>query len=209
MMTIETERLVLRPLTLSDLGTAHEYSVDAEHTKYMIFLPNDTVQETEYFLQKAVFEWAKELPQFYEFAITLGGRHIGTVSISLSEDRQTGELGWIINKKYQGNGYVTEAAGAVLDFSVNTLCRQPQLNSPRSMVFHSEHNALSPLSRDGLYNSHSLSFVITAVRRLFPPVAPVNPAFPLEWNRIIRTSYKTFCFIMQHNNLFYLYFFVS
>ena len=121
MPTIKTERLILRPLTLSDLNTAHEYAGDAEHTRYMVYLPNDTIQETEYFLQKVASEWEKETPRYYEFAITLDGRHIGAVSVYLSEDMKTGELGWIINKKHQGNGYVTEAAMAMLNFSRSTL----------------------------------------------------------------------------------------
>ena len=121
MLIIKTERLVLRPLALSDLKTTHEYASDTETTKYMVYLPNRTLQETESFLRSAAEEWAKAIPQFCEFAITLGGTHIGAVSISLSENGQTGELGWIINKKYQGNGYATEAAKAITKYAINTL----------------------------------------------------------------------------------------
>ena len=121
MMTIETERLILRPITLSDLDTTHEYAGDARHAQYMLFLPNDTIQATEQFLQNAVSEWEKAAPQFYEFAITLAGKHIGAVSIYREPDSEACELGWIINKNYQGNGYVTEAAKAAMNFSVNML----------------------------------------------------------------------------------------
>ena len=50
MMTIRTDRLLLRPLCSSDLKTVHEYAGDAENTKYMLFLPNTTEQETADFL---------------------------------------------------------------------------------------------------------------------------------------------------------------
>lgn len=120
-LIIETEHLILRPLELNDLDTAHEYASDIENTKYMVYLPNDTVEETKQFLQRVVTEWENESPSFYEFAIVLDGEHIGAVSVSLDESRKEGELGWIINKRYQGNGYATEAAKAILDFSVNQL----------------------------------------------------------------------------------------
>jgi RimJ/RimL family protein N-acetyltransferase len=119
---ITTQRLQLRPLELSDLHTTHEYASDAENTNYMIHLPNHTEQETERFLQRVVNEWKKEQSQFYEYAIVLDGRQIGAVSMHLKgETRLEGELGWIIHKDYQGNGYATEAAKAVMEMAVSKL----------------------------------------------------------------------------------------
>lgn len=116
-MTIATERLILRPLCLNDLKTVHEYASDVENTKYMLFLPNETEKETEEFLQYTEKEWLKARPDFYEFAIVLNGLQIGAVSISLDHSKTQGEIGWILNKTYWNNGYVTEAAGAVMDFA--------------------------------------------------------------------------------------------
>ena len=118
MSIIKTVRLVLRPFKLDDVETAHEYASDPEN-KYMVYLPNDTKQETERFLRTTISEWKKDIPQSYEFAVVYGGKHIGGVSVYLDESRQVGELGWIIHKDYQGNGFATEAAKAVMDFAVN------------------------------------------------------------------------------------------
>ena len=120
MHTIKTARLLLRPFTMDDLMTTHEYAGDAEHTKYMMFLPNGTIQETERFLLSAITEIHKDSPEFFEFAVTLDGQHIGAVSI-FHESAGTYELGWIFHRGYEGFGYATEAAKAVLDYSVNTL----------------------------------------------------------------------------------------
>lgn len=116
-MTIKTDRLVLRPLCLSDLKTTHEYASDSENTTYMLFLPNEVEQETADFLCAAEREWQKARPSYYEFAIVLDGAHIGAVSLSLLETSSQGEIGWILNKKYWNRGYASEAAGAVLDFA--------------------------------------------------------------------------------------------
>lgn len=118
---LKTERLLLRPLDISYLTTAHEYSSDVKNTKYMMFLPHQTIDETTEFLSRVTNEWKKELPSFYEFAIVLKEIHIGAVSVYLDEKREVGELGWILNKKYQKMGYALEAARAIKDFALNTL----------------------------------------------------------------------------------------
>ena len=116
-MTIRTDRLLLRPLCLGDLKTVHEYACDSENTKYMLFLPNASIRETENFLYSVEREWQQKHPSAFEFAIVLDDVQIGAVSISLDETPKQGEIGWILNKKYWNCGYVSEAAAAVLDFA--------------------------------------------------------------------------------------------
>lgn len=120
-MTIQTERLTLKPLGLDYLLTAHEYSSDIENTKFMMFLPNDSLEETANFLLDCEREWQKEQPSYYEFAIILEGVHIGAVSLYLNDERTEAEFGWIINKAHWGKGYTLEAAKAALQFAVETL----------------------------------------------------------------------------------------
>ena len=43
---IKTERLVLKPLGIKYLDTVNEYAVDKENTRYMLYLPNETAEET-------------------------------------------------------------------------------------------------------------------------------------------------------------------
>ena len=120
-MTIQTERLTLKPLGLDFLQTTHKYSSDIENTKFMMFLPNDSLEETANFLLDCEREWQKEQPSFYEFAVILEGVHIGAVSLYLNDERTEAEFGWIINKAHWGKGFSTEAARGVFDFAVNAL----------------------------------------------------------------------------------------
>lgn len=117
---IKTERLLLRPLDLSDLDSMHEYASDKENTMYMYHLPRK-IQETAEFLSSVTKEWEKDMPSFYEFAIELNGKLIGSISVYLSDNCDSGDLGWILNKKYWNNGYATEAAMALKDFALNIL----------------------------------------------------------------------------------------
>lgn len=118
---IKTARLLLRPLNFADLNTAHEYASDVDTTRFMMRLPNKTLEDTAKFLTDVTKEWEKDEPAFYEFAVTLNGLQIGAVSVYLDEQRETGEMGWILNKKYHKMGYATEAANAVKDFALNVL----------------------------------------------------------------------------------------
>jgi len=120
-MEIRTERLLLVPLGIKYLNSVHEYASDLETTKYMMWLPNDTIDETADFLRKSDAEWAKELPSYYEFAVIFEGKQVGAVSIYLDDERTTGEFGWILNKNYWGKGIATEAAKALFDFGINGL----------------------------------------------------------------------------------------
>lgn len=120
MKYIKTERLILEPLGTKHLNTVHEYASDIENTKYMMYLPNETIEETMSFLQSVENEWSSDTPSFYEFAVIYDGHHIGAVSITIEDDLSV-ELGWIINKKYQKRGFAYEAAQALLEHSVKEL----------------------------------------------------------------------------------------
>ena len=111
---IHSERLLLTPLGPDFLQSVNEYALDYENTKYMFHLPNESSEETAAFLKGVEEEWAKENPESFEFAVIRQGRQIGAVSIYLEDG--TGELGWIMNKKYWGNGFACEAAKALIDY---------------------------------------------------------------------------------------------
>ena len=120
-MEIKTARLVLRPLGLWALPAVHRYAADPENTRYMFFGKKQTEAETAAFLSAVEAEWEKETPAFYEFALTLAGSPIGAVSVYLDESRSEGELGWILDRRYQRQGYAFEAAEAAVRFARETL----------------------------------------------------------------------------------------
>lgn len=119
-MNLHTKRLLLVPLGPQYLISTHKYASDFDNTKYMLHLPNFDLSETKCFLDEVHAEWQKISPQYYEYAILLGNEHIGAVSIYINNDNDNaeGELGWIISKKYWGNGYAAEAAREIINFAL-------------------------------------------------------------------------------------------
>lgn len=111
---IKTERLTLVPLTLEYLESAHRYASDAEHARYMVFLPNETLSETEAFIRAAEAERAKESPAYWEFAVLLDETHIGGASLFRLDAPKTAEVGWILDRRFEGHGYATEAARGLI-----------------------------------------------------------------------------------------------
>lgn len=118
-MELKSERLLLRPLGMKDVESVHEYASDLENTKYMVYLPNTSIEETLAFLQNVENEWKKDQPGFYEFAIIYKEKQVGAVSLYLENNGKTGELGWILNKRYWNRGIISEAAAMLIEFAKN------------------------------------------------------------------------------------------
>ena len=116
-MEIRTPRLVLKPMSMACLASTHAYASDLENTKYMMWLPNDTLEETAQFIRDAEAEWQKAAPAYWELAIFLGDAHIGAVSLYRQDAPDTAELGWILHRAHWGQGYAAEAARGLIDYA--------------------------------------------------------------------------------------------
>lgn len=116
-ITIKTERLLLRPIEISDLETTHRYASDRENCRLMVFLPNNTKEETLDYLKEAETEWQKPTPGYYEFAVVYEGVHIGCVSLYPDDKAKSAELGWILESGQHGRGFAAEAASALMGYA--------------------------------------------------------------------------------------------
>jgi ribosomal-protein-alanine N-acetyltransferase len=115
---IETERLRIRTLVPEDWQAVHAYTYKAE---VMTYLPEGQMPEeqTRQFIAEHMGEEARA------YAVNL---------IALAENRLIGhilfhpwfsphiyEIGWVLHPRYQGRGYATEAAAALLRYGFETL----------------------------------------------------------------------------------------
>lgn len=114
-MEIKTQRLCLRPVCMADLETTHAYASDPENTRLMMFLPYESLEETAQSIRDAELQWQN--PHHWEFAILKDGRHIGGITLYFLPEPGEVELGWILHKAYWHNGYVLEAARAMIDYA--------------------------------------------------------------------------------------------
>ena len=131
--TMETERLILRPVSLEDTQSLFEYASNIENTTHVFptHLSKDETREaiTKYYLQLPLGKYGIILKENDKF--------IGTIDLRLEVDHKRAEIGYVINLKYSGNGYVTEAANQLLKLSFEEM----GLNQVKGV-----HSTLNPKS---------------------------------------------------------------
>lgn len=113
MKEILTERLIIRRFTENDWEGLYEYLSDEDVVRYEPYMPytkEEAKQETINRSQNNDF-WAVCLKD---------GKLIGNIYFSKGEF-DTGEIGYVFNKAYQGLGYATESAKVIVDYAFNEL----------------------------------------------------------------------------------------
>lgn len=113
--------ILIRKFTLDDIESTFVYSSDFENTHYMLMVPHKTIEETKEFLVKSINEYEKENPEYLSFAVILDEKHIGEVFAYLSE--KEADIGWLIDKRYWGHGYASQAANFLVEYLQTKLKR--------------------------------------------------------------------------------------
>ena len=113
---IKTERLLLRRFTPEDAQPMFErWANDEQVTRYLTWDPHGTMEVTK----ERVAAWCAgyEKADFYLWAIELDGELVGSISVVNYDERsQRAEIGYCMGVAWWGQGVMTEAAGAVIDF---------------------------------------------------------------------------------------------
>ena len=117
---IETNRLTLRPFTMSDMDDVFEYASDSEWAKYLVNIPQPfTLKDAEEFVRR--FSELKSWNTLPMFAIVFKEKAIGEVYLNdMNLQNERAELGYDLSRAYWGQGLAPEAAGAVIDWAFQT-----------------------------------------------------------------------------------------
>ena len=154
---LETERLSLRSWRDSDRDLFREINADP---KVMEFFPfRRSHEEADAFLRKLNATIVETGLGFYALELKQTQEPIGFCGLSLVNlpdifPPQTVEIGWRLATRFWGNGYVTEAARALLDIAF----RQRQLDAVVSFAVAENHRSTAVMKRLGLHRVTSLDF---------------------------------------------------
>lgn len=113
---IYTQRLTLRPFTPEDAEAMYRnWASDPQVTKFLTWQPHTSASATKVLLQLWCEDYKSE--DNYNWCITLNGAPIGNISVvRFSQRDEDAELGYCLSHAHWGSGFMSEAAGAVIDF---------------------------------------------------------------------------------------------
>jgi len=116
--TLETERLILRPVTPADANAVFLYCSNPAITRFTLFETHQTIDDSRWFVHEyARNRYAANEPD--PFAIVLKADPLGTMIGALgahweSQQNLTMEFGYSLAEPYWGCGLATEAVGRLV-----------------------------------------------------------------------------------------------
>lgn len=148
LVSLETERLVLRNYKLSDLENYYDYVSMENVGPRCGWNPYTSIEKAK---ERLIIESSKP----HQFAITLKGtdKVIGSVELMQAKTERYGqfemaenakEIGFLLSNKYWGQGIMPEAAKAVMKYAFETL------EVPEIFISHAEANLQSGKVQDKL-----------------------------------------------------------
>ncbi|RKD69549.1 ribosomal-protein-alanine N-acetyltransferase [Sinobaca qinghaiensis] len=120
---LETDRLLLRKIILTDVDDIFEFSSDPEVAYHMTWEANRSRQETlTNFLKPVIKGYDSGSSAEWAVVHKESGKVIGTCSlIDWSNEHHKAEIAYVLNRQYWGSGFTTEAGNEVIKYGFNTL----------------------------------------------------------------------------------------
>lgn len=127
--TIETHRLILRHFELNDAANMYEYLAEPNVNCFKDMKIN-SVHEAEQVIQKRIDNAKSEI--YFAICLKDTGKVIGEIFACADErEEDTFSPCWMLNEKFQKQGYAYEAVAAFFDFLFNE-------NSVRRIYIYTE-----------------------------------------------------------------------
>lgn len=112
--TLETERLILRPLTIDDADEVFQWTSDERVTKYLIYVTHKDLNVTKAWIESLS---DNENEYVWGFELKETGLLIGSGSIRFRPDEDCWSFGYNIRYDCWNKGYTTEAAKRMIEFA--------------------------------------------------------------------------------------------
>ncbi|MDE2902576.1 MAG: GNAT family protein [Chloroflexota bacterium] len=112
-VTLRTARLLLRPFEITDVDDVRAYAADPDVSRFRPLPDPYTRNDALEFVKRQIqTDWSTDA----EFAIVFGHRVVGGLSLHVSPEHERAELGYLLGRRWWGQGLATEAARAVVDW---------------------------------------------------------------------------------------------
>ncbi len=135
MITLETERCILRPFEVTDLEDFFEYAKNPNVGRGAGWAPHDNLESSMEILHSFM-----ESEEVWAIIYKENNKLIGSVGLHKDQLRTAPDvkmLGYVLSEAYWGQGIMSEAAGAVIPYAFE------KLNISLLTVHHYSFNARS------------------------------------------------------------------
>jgi ribosomal-protein-alanine N-acetyltransferase len=115
--TIELQRIRLRRPALSDAEAIYEYGSDPEVARYADWPIRTSIEQVVESLRGRSALWDSGAEFYWVITLPEEDRAIGGVSCRIVQD--SAEVGFLLNRRYWGNGLATDAARAIVEWALS------------------------------------------------------------------------------------------
>ncbi len=157
--TLETERLLLRKISLTDAEDMYEYSAQAKVTKHLLWTEHPTLAYTQAYVEYLQTRYA--VGDYYDWAIVSKqtGKMIGTAGFtSIDTANNTAEIGYVLHPDFWGMGIAAEAAREVLRFGFEEL----KLSRIAAVCMKENPSSLRVMEKCGMHLEGTLRSAVLA-----------------------------------------------
>jgi len=120
--TMLTQRLVLRPVRMSDAEDMYEYSRDPEVARHVLWDAHRSIHQTREYIRFLIRQYRNAAPGTFAIALRDSGKVIGTIGFMwVQTDNRSAEVGYSLSRAYWNQGIMSEALTAVVEFGFTKL----------------------------------------------------------------------------------------
>lgn len=119
---LETERLILRKVTLEDVEDMYYYGTNEDVSKYVTWKTHKTLSDTREYIEFILSQYENKKIAPWGIEYKENGKFIGTIDfVSWQLKHKIAEIGYVISQDYWGKGIAPEAANEVIKFGFNNM----------------------------------------------------------------------------------------
>ena len=108
--TMVTKNLVLRKFLKEDAADVFEFGSDAETLEFLVWEGLKSVEEA----RAAIINYYWSRPGFFAIELQADQKCIGCIDLRIKAEHDKASFGYVLNRLYWGNGYMTESLSALL-----------------------------------------------------------------------------------------------
>ncbi len=156
---IKTERLILRPVRMTDAQDLYEYSRDPEVARHVLWDAHRSIHQTRAYIRFLLRQYRSAAPGTFVIALRDTDKVIGTIGFMwLQQENRSAEVGYSLSRAYWNRGIMSEALRAVIEFgfvklNLNRIEAQHESDNPASgRVMHNAGMRYEGTLRQRIYN---------------------------------------------------------